>query len=47
MSLTGSAVMLTWLVAGRLFQIRLSAIWHDRFLRVSLFFMLVPLGPLW
>ena len=47
MSLTGSAVMLTWLVAGRLFQKRLSAIWHDRFLRVSLFFMLVPLGPLW
>ena len=46
-SLTGSAVMLIWLVAGRLFQKRLSAIWHDRFLRVALFFMLAPLGPLW
>ena len=47
MGLTGSAVMLTWLVAERLFRTRLSAVWHDRFLRVALFFMLVPLGPLW
>ena len=47
MSLTGSTVVLVWWVAAKLSGERLSAIWHDRILRLALFFMLVPVGRLW
>jgi len=47
MSLTGSAVVLAWLVADRVTGKRLSAVWHDRILRLALFFMLVPIGTIW
>lgn len=47
MSLTGSAVVLAWLLADKLAGKRLSAVWHDRILRLALVFMLVPLGAVW
>ena len=47
MALTGSAVVLVWLMVDRLAGKRISPVWHERILRLALFFMLVPVGRLW
>lgn len=46
MGLAGSAVFLVWCAIDKLRGSRLPARWHYRILKLSLFFMLVPVGRL-